>query len=180
MIERAVGINSTVYLSINISILPVIGGMSSCSHGHHHRISHVKLLAFCWPTSKDSCSWSAEKGKLTFPHPSSGLKICSRKTGSTVPSSVSLLIIHAQGWIWHFACRSSTTCFAEQTAPAVEPRACVRGNRSNPITLCIYGPIIILLQPELSGKIYCILSRLLVCFGSVWCPCMTINDVGAQ
>ena len=39
-----------------------------------------------------SCSWSAEQGKLIFPCPRAGLRIWSRETGSAVPSRVSLLI----------------------------------------------------------------------------------------
>ena len=39
-----------------------------------------------------SCSWSAEQGKLIFPRPRSRLRIWSRETGSAVPSRVSLLI----------------------------------------------------------------------------------------
>ena len=41
-----------------------------------------------------SCSWSAEQGKLNLPCPSSYLKIRSRETGSTVQSRVSQLILH--------------------------------------------------------------------------------------
>ena len=37
------------------------------------------------------CSWSAEQGKLIFPCSRSCLRIWSRKTGSAVPSRVSLL-----------------------------------------------------------------------------------------
>ena len=43
-----------------------------------------------------SCSWSAEQGKLKFPCPRTSLRICSRDTGSAVPSRVSLLILHTQ------------------------------------------------------------------------------------
>ena len=39
-----------------------------------------------------SCSWSAEQGKLIFPCPRSRLRIWSRETGLAVPSRVSLLI----------------------------------------------------------------------------------------
>ena len=39
-----------------------------------------------------SCSWSAEQGKLIFPCPRACLRIWSRETGSAVPSRVSLLI----------------------------------------------------------------------------------------
>ena len=39
-----------------------------------------------------SCSWSAEQGKLTFRCPRSRLRIWSRDTGSAVPSRVSLLV----------------------------------------------------------------------------------------
>ena len=42
------------------------------------------------------CSWSAEQRKWTFPCPRSRLRIWSRETGSTVPSRVSLLILHTQ------------------------------------------------------------------------------------
>ena len=43
-----------------------------------------------------SCSWSAEQGKLFFPYPRSRLRIWSRETGSAAPSRVSLLILHTQ------------------------------------------------------------------------------------
>ena len=44
-----------------------------------------------------SCSWSAEQGKLCFfPCPRSRLRIWSRETGSAVPSRVSPLILHTQ------------------------------------------------------------------------------------
>ena len=39
-----------------------------------------------------SCSWSAEHGKLIFPCPVRALRIWSRETGSAVSSRVSLLI----------------------------------------------------------------------------------------
>ena len=39
-----------------------------------------------------SCSWSAEQGKLIFPYPRSSLRIWSRETSLAVPSRVSLLI----------------------------------------------------------------------------------------
>ena len=39
-----------------------------------------------------SCTWSAEQGKLIFPCPRSRLRIWSRETDSSVPSRVSLLI----------------------------------------------------------------------------------------
>ena len=39
-----------------------------------------------------SCSWSAEQGKWTFPCPRSRLRIWSRETGPAVPSRASLLI----------------------------------------------------------------------------------------
>ena len=39
-----------------------------------------------------SCSWSAEQGKLIFPCPRACLRIWSRETGLAVPSRVSLLI----------------------------------------------------------------------------------------
>ena len=42
------------------------------------------------------CSWSAEEAKLTFPFPCSRLRIWSCKTGSAVPSRISLLIIYIQ------------------------------------------------------------------------------------
>ena len=41
-----------------------------------------------------SCSWSAEKGKLVFPCPRLRLRIWSRVTVWDVPSRVSLLILH--------------------------------------------------------------------------------------
>ena len=43
-----------------------------------------------------SCSWSAEQGKLIFPCPRTCLRIWSRETGSAVPSRVSLFILHTQ------------------------------------------------------------------------------------
>ena len=39
-----------------------------------------------------SCSWSAEQGKLIFLCPRACLRVWSRETGSAVPSPVSLLI----------------------------------------------------------------------------------------
>ena len=39
-----------------------------------------------------SCSWSAKQGKIIFRCPRSRLIICSRETGSVVPSRVSLLV----------------------------------------------------------------------------------------
>ena len=39
-----------------------------------------------------SCSWSAEQGKLIFPCPRACLRIWSRETSSAVPSRTSLLI----------------------------------------------------------------------------------------
>ena len=38
------------------------------------------------------CSWSVEQGKLIFPCPRSRLRMRCRKTGSAIPSRVSLLI----------------------------------------------------------------------------------------
>ena len=46
--------------------------------------------------ANQSCSWSAEQGKLIFPYHRSRLRIWSRETGSAVPSRVSLLILHTQ------------------------------------------------------------------------------------
>ena len=43
-----------------------------------------------------SCSWSAEQGKIIFPCPRTCLRIWSRETGSAVPSLISLLILHTQ------------------------------------------------------------------------------------
>ena len=43
-----------------------------------------------------SCSWTAEQGKLTFVCSCSRLRIWSRKTGSAVPSRVNPLIFHTQ------------------------------------------------------------------------------------
>ena len=45
-----------------------------------------------WGCQSYSCSWSAEKGKWTFPCPRSRPRIWSRETGSAVLSRVSLLI----------------------------------------------------------------------------------------
>ena len=57
-------------------------------HGHHI-IARVWInrVRFC-----QSCSWSAEQGKIIFPCPLSRLRIWSRETGSAVPSRVSLFI----------------------------------------------------------------------------------------
>ena len=46
--------------------------------------------------SCQSCSWSAEQGKLKFSYPRTCLRIWSRETGSAVPSRVSLLIFNRQ------------------------------------------------------------------------------------
>ena len=46
--------------------------------------------------ANQSCSWSAEQGKLFFPCPRSRLRIWSRETGLAVPSRVSLLILHTR------------------------------------------------------------------------------------
>ena len=43
-----------------------------------------------------SCSGSAEQGKMIFPCPRACLRIWSRETSSTVPSRISLLILHIQ------------------------------------------------------------------------------------
>ena len=43
-----------------------------------------------------SCSWSAEQGKLIFPCHCSRLRIWSRETGLAVPSRVSPFILHTQ------------------------------------------------------------------------------------
>ena len=58
--------------------------------------SHI--IAECGSTGYgcQSCSWSAEQGKLSFPCPRSRLKIWSREMGSAVPFRVSLFIIHTQ------------------------------------------------------------------------------------
>ena len=58
-----------------------------CMYGHH-------IIAEYGSTGKgcQSCSWSAEQGKRTFPCPRACLRIWSRETGSAVPSRVSLLI----------------------------------------------------------------------------------------
>ena len=53
-----------------------------------------------------SCSWSAEQGKMNFISPClrSRPRIWSRETGSAVPSRVSLLFLHnqAESSIWCF------------------------------------------------------------------------------
>ena len=54
--------------------------------------SHMKQKYPSTGSGCQSCSWSAEQGKLIFPFPRSLLRICSRETGSAVPSRVSLFI----------------------------------------------------------------------------------------
>ena len=67
-----------------------IHSMYICMYGHH--------IAEYGPTvyGCQSCSRSAEQGKLTFPCPRSRLRIWSRETGSAVPSRVTLPILHTQ------------------------------------------------------------------------------------
>ena len=55
--------------------------------------SHIYIAEYgSTRRSCQSCSWSAEQGKLMFPCPHSCLRIWSRETGSADPSRVSLLI----------------------------------------------------------------------------------------
>ena len=56
----------------------------------------VSLLRVCINVGCRCCSWSAERGELTFPCTRSRLRVWSPETGSAVPSRVSLLILHTQ------------------------------------------------------------------------------------
>ena len=56
-----------------------------------HRAEYISTGKGC-----QSCSWSAEQGKIIFPCTRSRLRILSRETGSAVPSRISLLILHSQ------------------------------------------------------------------------------------
>ena len=69
--------------------------------------SHIYVCMYVWSShiiaeygstglGCQSCSWSAQQGKLIFPCPRMRLKVWSRETGSAVPSRVSLLILHTQ------------------------------------------------------------------------------------
>ena len=59
--------------------------------------SHMQSMDQPCKVCCQSCSLSAEQGKYIFPCPRLRLRIWFRKTGSTVPSRVSLLILHTQG-----------------------------------------------------------------------------------
>ena len=70
-------------------------GQVKCMYGHHILvysrvwINRVRLPILLY-------SWSAGQGKWAFPCPRYRLRIWSRETGSGVPFSVSLLILHTQ------------------------------------------------------------------------------------
>ena len=62
--------------------------MYVCVYGY----TYSKSMDYPDVVGYQSCSWSAEQGKLIFPCPRSRLRIWSRETGSAVPSRVSLLV----------------------------------------------------------------------------------------
>ena len=60
-------------------------------YGYYFKVKYGSIGYGC-----QACSWSAEQEKSCFACPRSRLRVCSRETGSAVPSRVSLLILHTQ------------------------------------------------------------------------------------
>ena len=76
---------------------PINHAQKVCTVLYGHTYSKKKEYNMDQP---QSCTWSAEQGKLMFPCRRSRLRIWSRETGSTVPSRVSLLISILSGGMW--------------------------------------------------------------------------------